>query len=612
MTEVETATHDPSIRRRRMARGLARGARTTLGPLWVTTFRDPVRTGRLRLDGLSGPERLLARSGLVAMVLLLGSLLFGDLWRRGDLLPLTILADPLFVPDGLVPVTLVALFLALALIVWGALDASPGVRVTVAGLYLGTVSILGVPAVVEVSDSWWLTQGDLMLRIGFWTPCGALVLSAALSLLPARIRARLGWTTAVLRALSLLGFAAMAVAHLGMETAFSDAGFRGNVQSLIHSAFTGIDGLLIPLVFITAVAIVDFATDVSTSLAEPVRSAQARLLRWLKAALLAVILVKLWFAVVRHFDYWSTVLAHQPVAVVRTLLVLGLMAGVSAYVLRSTPAGTDTHVDEVKERLTMTGSFVLSAAVLGALVVVGLGQLIFTVTEDAWAVEYSDDYPVDTLSDAIPIVASVLCLGFGIWLLRTGSARLGPQRSRELGSGLLILGAWNLPAWIDAATELSWGFSYPTIDVGVTLVALGWLLVRWRRVDTGEVSLLLAVVVFSWLVISRGDYLSFLGGLLGLPGVVVVVFGVLYTLLSGSGFTTESSKRLPRESRTLMFVGYLLLSVTILNWHEVIHDPQSPLFATSAFYFLGLPLAIWLLIRRVVPRQLAPAGARDV
>ena len=320
---------------------------------------------------------------------------------------------------------------------------------------------------------------------------------------------------------------------------------------------------------------------------------------------------------VRHLDYWSTVLAHQPVSVIRTLLVLALMAGVAAYVQRTAPAGhrptpgrlgrLGPEVDEVKERLTMTGAFVLSAAVLGALVLLGLAQLVLTVTESGWAVEYADKYPVDLLSDAIPIVASLLCLGFGVWLLRTGSQRLGRRRSRELGSGLLILGAWNLPAWIEASTDLSWGFSYPTIDLSVTIAALAWLLVRWRKVDLAEVSLLLAVVVFSWLVISRGDYLSFLGGLLGLPGVVVVVFGILYTLLSGSGFTTESSKRLPRESRTLMFVGYLLLSVTILNWLEVIHEPQSPLFATAAFYFLGLPLAIWLLVRRVVPRQLAAA-----
>jgi hypothetical protein len=600
VTDVEVGPTTSAPRRR-----VVRVARAALGPLWVTTFRDPVRSGRLRLDGLSGPERLLARCGLVTLVALLGSLLFGDLWRRGDLLPLRILDAPRFVPDGLVPVTLVAFFLALALIVWGALDASPVVRVTVAAVYLVTVSLLGVPTVFEVSDSWWLAHGDLMLRIGFWTPCGVLLLSALLSLLPARVTARLGWTTAVLRAICLLGFAAMVVAHLGMDLAFSDAGFEGNVQSLIHGGFTSINGVLIPLVFIAAIAIIDFATDVSTSLAEPVRSAPARLLTWLKVGLLAVILVKLWFALVRHLDYWSTTLVHQPVAVVRTLLVLGLLAGVAAYVLRTTPSGADDDVDEVKERLTMTGSFVLSAATLVGLLLLGMAELVLTVTKKGWALEYADKYPVDQVSDILPIVASLLCVGFGIWLLRTGSERLGPQRSRELGSGLLLLGAWNLPAWIDAATDLSWGFSYQTIDVTVTLVALGWLLVRWRRVDTREVSLVLAVVLFSWLVISRGDYLSFLGGLLGLPGVVVLVFGILYTLLSGAGFTTESSRRLPRESRTLMFVGYLLLSVTILNWLEVIHEPQSPLFATSAFYFLGLPLAAWLLIRRVVPRQLA-------
>lgn len=605
MTEAVPAP--VTTRRGRLVRGAASAARTTLGPLWVTTFRDPVRTGRLRLDGLSRPERLLARCGLVALVLLLVSLLFGEVWRRGDLLPLTILDEPRFVPDGLVPVTLVAFFLAMALVVWGALDASPVVRVTVAALYLVTVSILGFPAVIELDDSWWLTHGDTLLRVGFWTPAGALVLSALLSLLPNRVTTRLRWTTAVLRAISLIGFAATVVAHLGMDVAFTGAGFRGNLQSLVHSGFVSINGFLVPLVFITAVAIVDFATDVSTSVAEPVRSAPARLLRLLTVGLLVVILVKLWFAVARHPDYWSTVLAHQPLAVVRTLVVLALMAGAAAYVLRSTPAGPDSEVDEVKERLTITGAFVLSAAVLGAMVVLGLAQLILSVFEDGRAVGYADEYPVDLLSDVIPIIASVLCLGFGTWMLRAGSPPLGPARSRELGSGLLILGAWNLPAWIDAATDIAWGFSYPTIDVTITLTALVWLLVRWRRVDTREVSLLLAVVVFSWLVISRGDYLSFLGSLLGLPSVVVVVFGVLYTLLSGSGFTTESSKRLPRESRTLMFVGYLLLSVTILNWLEVIHEPQSPLFATSAFYFLGLPIAMWLLVRRVVPRQLAPA-----
>ena len=81
---------------------------------------------------------------------------------------------------------------------------------------------------------------------------------------------------------------------------------------------------------------------------------------------------------------------------------------------------------------------------------------------------------------------------------------------------------------------------------------------------------------------------------------------------SGAGFTTESSDRLPRESRTLMFVGYLLLSVTILHWLEVIHQPSSEMLGTAAFYFVGLPLAVWLLVRRIIPRQKAATAAASV
>ena len=94
-------------------------------------------------------------------------------------------------------------------------------------------------------------------------------------------------------------------------------------------------------------------------------------------------------------------LVHAPVSVIRTVLALVLMAAVATYVWRTAPTGTDGEVDEAKERLTMAGSFVLSAAVLGALVALGLAQLILTVTEDGWAVAYADKYPVDTLSDAI-------------------------------------------------------------------------------------------------------------------------------------------------------------------------------------------------------------------
>lgn len=584
---------------RRATTRVRSATQTMLGPLWVTTFREPVRTGRLRLDGLSFAERQLARIGLVTMVLLLGSLLFVGLWRRGNLLHLAVVEDPQFVPEGLVPVTLIAFFVALALIMWGAMDAAVSVRLLVAVLYVTTVALLGAPTTFAVGDSWMLEHGPTVLRVGFWAPFGALLLSALLSRL-ARVDR---WATPVLRAVCLLGFAAMLVSLIGMHVAFAEAGFGGNVQSTLHSGFTTIDSFLIPLIFVAAVAVVDFATDVSTSVAEPLASAPPRWGSLLRYAVVGLLLVKLWVEVVSERDYWTTYLTHQPLAVARTVLVIGMLALVTAVAHRKAARPDDSAVDEMKEKLTLGGAFVTTVAGIVGITLLGFAELVLAVSSKGWAIDVAGAYPVGPVADWVPVIASVAALVVGVRLLRTGSRRLGTARSGELGSGLVILGAWNLPAGVLNLTDFSFGFSYPTVDVVVTLAVLVWLLVRWSRVGAAEASLLVAVVVFSWLVMSRGDYISYLGGLLGLPGTVVLVFGILYTLFSGSSFASESSARLPREARTLMFVGYLLLSVSILHWLEAIHSPPSDDVAASGFYYLGIPLAAWLLARRVIPRR---------
>jgi hypothetical protein len=111
----------------------------------------------------------------------------------------------------------------------------------------------------------------------------------------------------------------------------------------------------------------------------------------------------------------------------------------------------------------------------------------------------------------------------------------------------------------------------------------------------------LGVVLFSWLVMSRGDYISYAGGLVGLPGIVVVVVGVLLTLATGSGFASDDSRRLPRAARPLLWVGYLLLSVVMLHWAQVTHATGQDADALTGFFYLGLPVAAWLVGRRLLP-----------
>lgn len=163
------------------------------------------------------------------------------------------------------------------------------------------------------------------------------------------------------------------------------------------------------------------------------------------------------------------------------------------------------------------------------------------------------------------------------------------------------MGVWQLPLFILDGWELQPGLSFPLIDILVTLGVCVVLAVRWRRTDASDAITLAAITVFSWLVLSRGDWIGFLGGLFGLPGILVVVFGIAFALAGDSGFTRGSSKRLPQASRVLMFVGYLVLSVTILHWTQTSHGfDYSASYGFGGFKYLGIPWAAWILGRRLI------------
>ncbi len=60
---------------------------------------------------------------------------------------------------------------------------------------------------------------------------------------------------------------------------------------------------------------------------------------------------------------------------------------------------------------------------------------------------------------------------------------------------------------------------------------------------------------------------------------------------------------LPRRTRALLWIGYLVLSATIVNWVLAIHH-ENPIEGPTlkGFTFLGLPLAAWLLSWRPFAR----------
>jgi len=260
-----------------------------------------------------------------------------------------------------------------------------------------------------------------------------------------------------------------------------------------------------------------------------------------------------------------------------------------------------------KERAMYGGSFVLAAPYLLSVFLVGVSLFLIGQFQTEVGTRLNDAIPYAWLgTEGLALVAAA-AVAVGVWLMRRSAGGFGD----ELGSALVVVGGWCVLQLVLVALGLELGFSYPTVDVVVTAGVVVLLLARGRSLSSGALVALLTLLVFSWLVVSRGDYISFLGGLVGLPGILVVVFGVVLTLASGSSFASNSSRRLPTAARPLLFVGYLLLSVMILFWVTVTHEPGQDLDSLAGFYFLGIPMAAWLAGRRIVPREPAVGPEED-
>jgi hypothetical protein len=253
--------------------------------------------------------------------------------------------------------------------------------------------------------------------------------------------------------------------------------------------------------------------------------------------------------------------------------------------------------EAAKEGLLYGGGTALGFAILSYTAVFGAGMFVAVRQGRTDVPGLISDYPALTVGRYGNLVMALTAVVVGVLLVR----RRRTDFQRELGSGLVVLGAWALPTFVMQLGDYRIGFSTWLMDVVVTLGVAAYVAWRWRRLDSAETVTLIALTVFAWLALSQGDWLAFLGGLLGLPGIFVVVVGIVLTVATDAGFTAASSRRLPQGSRVLLFVGYLVLSVTLLHWTEVAHTTASSANqGYTGFLIVGIPWGGWLVGRRLV------------
>jgi len=192
-----------------------------------------------------------------------------------------------------------------------------------------------------------------------------------------------------------------------------------------------------------------------------------------------------------------------------------------------------------------------------------------------------------------------------VWLLARGRS----AARRELGLGLLLLGLWNAPFYLLAVFGVRLEFSNPLLDIVITAGIGVVALVRWRNIDRFEGTALIVITLFTWLAFSRGDFISAITngplGFLGITSAIVVVFGIVYTLLADSAMASGSSRGFPRDSRVLLYLGFLVLSTAVLAWVDITHATSDiqQIVSANGFADIGIPFAAWLVIRRPMTRR---------
>jgi len=541
--------------------------------------------GRLSLHGLGPVSRQLGISGLVALGGMLVSLLFNEEWRRGALVDVGPTSEPSFLPKQLVPVTLVALSIAWFLILWGAYRTSLWVRLAVAALFLVLNASLARPELVAVNSSFALTGTPHLSLWTYWSIPVVLVLLPEAGRRLSLDRFARPLALVLLPAAIGLFFGASLWAQRGQV----DAGIPVTIPTQLAGAILSIGNLLLPMVFVSVLSIVQLSYNIAEAGSAPFWRVG---LGPVRAALVALVTLKLWLVLGRHAREWWLYLQQRPETAARTLSGLALLCLLALLARRLRP---DTRASEsAKERVSYIGALMLALPLLIFTAYSAVEEVFLIVFSAAGPARFLQrNFPANWVRVYSPIFWVALLAAAAFVLLRAKTDRASV---REAALGIGVVGIWVESFLIPSAFRYQPGFNAALFDGALTIAVAAFALIRWHHLTARSVVWLGALTGFSWLMSTEGDFISVIGSSAGLPATIVLVLGISYALLTDSEFARRDGKAVPRSCRPLLWVGYLLLSATIINWALATHG-ENPVEGPTrrAFVFLGLPLAAWML-----------------
>ncbi|HYN90176.1 MAG TPA: hypothetical protein VER55_16695 [Ardenticatenaceae bacterium] len=572
--------------------GRIRPTRTTLsvvvGLLWALSFgavRDFVwadlREGLIDLRGLSRVTRGLAWLGFALLFAMVAALLLNDLWRALSPLIASLNAPTgrgQFLPVALVPATLFLVAIGWSFLLTGALHSHPAIRLVILVIYL-----LAAGGWVNNNTAFGLAAAgyDVRSDLQFLALHWALVVGVPLFfVLRWRGQPRPAFEFPLLLFL-VAGMLAMAQRReleneqvLGLST----------LEPLLSLNILTLSGLVTPLLFLIGVDIANFTRQASgwttAAITERLPGAAPKILLLLLLAWRLRDLAREGLARLENNPLNAELLQYAG--------ALGIPAGVAlvwwivAWLRRRGEGDTELTEEEVAESAERWALPVILAFNAVALITYVLSNLSLSIppTPAGRALQNQIYQVIDFFSDRLTtpweLLVYVLAVAGALWLARRG------RHASALYLG--IFGVMHL--WYQLTnpgrplSALTWRGPEPVDLWWVLIFALAGLYWLARgQLTTARAARLLFLVLITALLRQTSFIENPFSPFFGFAGIGFIAFGLVWDAMTRGSWANEGTPGLPRVSRIFLYLGYILLTVTVVNWALTAHD----LFHTSQF-----------------------------
>ena len=525
-----------------------------------------VRAGRIRLAGRTpAVQTALIVTGVILVVAFV-SFASGDLFRTGQdllVLPGGRSGRGTLIPAWLIPATFFLITVSMALLLAGSLHAALPMRITalIVGVLIPTAFMANAYAAREVSGA------------TLWPGWVALAAIPAVFALRWRARERPGAELVVLLLLLTVTFGVAATAVTLADEVTGD-GFALRQLALLVIQLTAI---AYPLVFVAGLDVLAFGLDASSW---SLRFVDRRIGQ--VAVLVGVVSLGLWRArdtVDRIAGDVRASGAYDTFMPILGAAILVAVIGAWWWVIRRLAgwgAGTRPGEDAVDHSSTRVRLWLAAAFSLITLVRVPVLLTVQVLVQMDWAgiglltfmLDVADFLGDDDVITTYRILLGTVLVGVGVLEARRG----------RITAALLIgtIGLTNLVGELYVTgplDDLFWAAPEPvdTVWLAVFLGFTVWWMARGRFTEV-RCERILFVLVLGALVAQFDFVTDPFGPLIGFTGVGFVVFGLVWGFLTGGGVANVSTPGFPRSSRAYLYLGYSLLSISLLHWSAVTHD----------------------------------------